>query len=220
MKFSIILPSLLSDFPGSATGRDKKLIRAIQSVLDQSFTDFELTVVADGCKLTEYIVKKLFAMPGTAALDYSSPIDKRLKLLSVDRKQLFSNTPRNAGIEAAEGEYILYLDNDDKLGPDHLKKINAELSGEDWVYFDDWVWNGVEKAGEGIGWMQRSTDCTQYGRCGTSNICHASRLNLRWIEAGYGHDYHFIQQLLKFENHKHISPAEYFVCHYSNGYCV
>lgn len=209
MRFSIILPSLLSDFPGAATGRDKKLFRAIESVMNQTFTDYELLIIADGCPLTEYIVKHIWeVVPGT------------VKLLSVPRKQLFSNTPRNTGIDNAKGEYIIYLDNDDKWGPNHLKKIDAELNGYDWVYFNDWVWNGEEKAGNEIGWMQRTTDCTQYGRCGTSNICHASRLNLRWIEAGYGHDFMFIQQLLKFENYKQISPAEYFVCHYSNGYCV
>lgn len=213
MKFSIILPSLLSDFPGAATGRDKKLIRAIQSVLDQSFTDFELIVIADGCALTEYIVKHQYKRVEQISLHEFS--DERLQLLKVDRKQLFSNTPRNTGIENAKGEYILYLDNDDYWGNTHLQIIDGCLNNEDWVYFDDWAWDAEFQI-----WKQRSTDCTQYGRCGTSNICHAARINLRWIEAGYGHDYHFIRQLLKFENHKHISPAEYFVCHYSNGYCV
>lgn len=194
------MPSLLADFPGAATGRDKKLIRAIQSCLNQSFTDFELIVISDGCPLTTYLVSKHFT-------------DERLKLLYVERKQLFSNLPRNTGIDNAEGEYIIYLDNDDKWGPDHLKKIDAELNGEDWVYFNDKVWNGTE-------FIERLTDCTQYGRCGTSNICHAARLNLRWIETGYGHDYYFIQQLLKFPNYKQINPTEYFVCHFNNGYCV
>jgi len=219
MRFSIIMPSLLADYPGSATGRDKKLIRAIQSVLDQSFTDFELIVISDGCKLTEYIVKRKYTEIEVLAASTSINtcnlkfIDERLKLLSVPRKQLFSNVPRNTGIENAKGEYIIYLDADDYFGKDHLKKIDAELSGFDWVYFNDRVWNGTE-------WIERSTDCTQYGRCGTSNICHKASLNLRWIEAGYGHDYYFIQQLLKFPNHKQISTGEYHVCHYSNGYCV
>jgi len=206
MKFSIILPSLLADFPGAATGRDKKLCRAINSVLSQSFTDFELIVISDGCSLTEYLVKKIFA---------SDIIKGRIALLSVERKQLFGNAPRNTGIENAKGEYIIYLDNDDRWGVDHLKKINAELNGEDWVYANDWIWNGTE-------WIERTTDCTQYGRCGTSNICHKASLNLRWkdSEGGYGHDYLFIQQLLKFENHRQIGAGEYFVCHYSNGYCV
>lgn len=198
------MPSLLADFPGAATNRDKKLVRAVQSAIDQTFTDFELIVISDACLLTKFIVNKVFAREIESG---------KLKLLNVDRKQLFSNVPRNTGIENAKGEYILYLDNDDYFGVEHLKIIDEQLKNEDWVYFDDHVWNGTE-------FVDRSTDCTQYGRCGTSNICHRADLGLRWIEAGYGHDYHFIQQLLKFENHKHISPAEYFVCHIGNMYCV
>lgn len=213
MKFSIIMPSLLADFPGSATGRDKKLIRAVKSVLSQSFTDFELIVIADGCSLTEYIVKKTFAKPGTIALDYPSPIDERLKLLTVPRKQLFSNLPRNTGIDNAKGEYIIYLDNDDYFGVEHLKIIDEQIKNEDWVYFADKYWNGAE-------WLERPIDVTQYGKCGTSNICHKASLNLRWIETGYGHDFAFIQQLRKYPNNKQINAAEYFVCHIGNLYCV
>jgi glycosyltransferase involved in cell wall biosynthesis len=201
MRFSIILPSLLMDYPGSATGKDQKLIRAINSCLNQTFTDFELIVVADGCALTRYLVSKHFT-------------DERVKSISVDRKQLFSNVPRNAGIEAAQGEYIIYIDSDDVWGTDHLKIVNDALSGEDWVYFNDLVLSGDK-------WMPRPVDVTQYGRCGTSNICHAARLNLRWkdSEAGYGHDFLFIQQLNKFPG-KNIGPAEYQVCHVGNVYCV
>lgn len=192
MKFSIILPSLLSDYPGSAMGKDKKLIRSIDSVLSQLFTDFELIVISDGCTLTEYLVNRYFT-------------DERIKLVKVERKELWSNTPRNAGIDIAKGEYIIYIDGDDRWGPNHLQIIKDQLKGEDWVYFNDWRWNGTE-------FIERQIDITQYGYCGTSNICHAARLNLRWEKTGYGHDFHFIQQLSKFEGKK-ISTPEYFVCH-------
>ena len=202
MKFSVILPSLLADFPGAATNRNAKLVRAIESVREQTFEDFELIVIADGCGVTEYIVKNKFLQ-----------LDSRVNLLSVKRKGLWSNAPRNAGLEAAKGEYITYLDNDDKWGPDHLQIISSHLNGEDWVYSNDHVWNGEE-------WIERTTDVSQYGRCGTSNICHAAKLGLRWKEAGYGHDYLFIQQLRKFENFKQITPAQYYVCHINGGYCI
>ena len=193
MKFSIIMASLLSDYPGSATGKDKKLIRAVQSVLDQTYQNFELIIVADGCPLTEFIVKKNFT-------------DKRINLISVERKELWSNTPRNAGIDIAKGKYILYIDNDDKYGLDHLRKINDQMNNaENWVYYNDWRWNGTE-------FIERQIDTTLYGHCGTSNICHASRLGLHWERPGYGHDFLFIKQLRKFEGKK-IETPEYFVCH-------
>ena len=205
MKFSIILPSLLADYPGAATGRPAKLMRAIKSTLSQSFTDFELIVISDGCDLTTFLVKGQFN-------------DSRIKLLRVERERLFSNTPRNFGIAHASGEYIIYIDNDDTWGPDHLKKVNEGIAGEDWVYFGDWVPDGRDEQGQ-IKWRERVIDVTQYGRCGTSNICHASRLGLTWKESegGYGHDFLFIQQLRQFANYKFIGSSEYYVCHFMNG---
>lgn len=207
MRFSIILPSLLADYPGSAPGRDKKLIRAIQSCIDQTFTDFELIVIADGCPLTEYLVKKNFGINMTFGdgKKYTQFADERIKLLKVDRTGLWGNAPRNAGIEQAKGEYIIYIDSDDKWGPEHLFLINNQIGDADWVYFNDYAFVGK--------WIETDTDPTLYGHCGTSTICHASKLGLRWNEAGYGHDFKFIQQLLAFPNHKKIATPEYYVCH-------
>lgn len=194
MKFTVIMASLLSDYPGSATGKDKKLVRAIDSVLKQTYQNFELIVVADGCSLTEFIVNKQFT-------------DKRLKLIKVEHKEMWSNVPRNAGIDAARGKYILYIDNDDKWGPDHLKIINDQMDNtEDWLYYNDYRWNGKE-------FIERLINITLYGHCGTSNICHAARLKLRWEKPGYGHDYLFIKQLRKFAGKQLEKTPEYYVCH-------
>src|SRR5574343_34912 len=199
MKFSIILPSLLADFPGAATKKEQKLVRAIDSVLLQSFTDFELIVIADGCPATIFIAER------------KQKEDSRIKIAVVERNGLWSNNARNAGLSIADGEYIIYLDNDDYFGTDHLKIFAENINGEDWVYSNDWMRHNDK-------WMERVTDVTQYGRCGTSNLCHASRLKLRWDKPGYGHDYHFIQQLRAFENNRHIPTAQYYVCHIGGAY--
>jgi len=192
MKFSVILPSLLQDYPGSTTCKDKKLFRAIESVLKQTNQNFELIVISDGCALTEYIVKHNFT-------------DKRIKLIKVEHKELWNNAPRNAGINIAKGKYIIYIDSDDKWGENHLRIINDQITNEDWLYFNDRAWIGDR-------WIEREVDPTQYGHCGTSTICHAARLGLRWERVGYGHDFHFIQQLIKFAGKK-ITTPEYYVCH-------
>ena len=192
MKFSVILPSLLADYPGSATGKDKKLIRAVESALSQTYQNFELIIISDGCPLTTFLIPKHFT-------------DKRIKLIQVERKELWSNTPRNAGIDIAKGKYIIYIDNDDKWGENHLRIIDSQITDEDWLYYNDLRWDGKE-------FIERQIDITLYGHCGTSNICHASRLKLKWEKPGYGHDYLFIKQLRKFEGKK-ITTPEYFVCH-------
>jgi len=193
MKFSVILQSLLADYPGSAINKDKKLIRAVESVLKQTYSNLELIIVADGCALTEYIIKKNFT-------------DKRIRLIRVEREELWSNKPRNIAIDIAKGKYIIYIDNDDKWGENHLRIINDQMNNtEEWLYYNDYRWNGKE-------FIERQIDITLYGHCGTSNICHASRLGLRWEKPGYGHDFLFIKQLRKFEGKK-IDTPEYYVCH-------
>lgn len=199
MKFSVIMPSLLADYPGSATGKQDKIIRAISSVLNQSFKDFELIVVADGCALTEWIIKKF--------------TDKRVRLFTVERKGLFDNSPRNKGIDEAKGDFIIYIDNDDFWDVDHLKIFAENLKKFDWVYANDWTHYGPD-------WAERICDIEQFERCGTSNICHKRKLGLRWNETGYGHDYHFIQQLLEFRNYAQIPTAQYYVCHIYKAYEV
>lgn len=197
MKFSVVMPSLLADYPGSATGKQDKIIRAISSVLNQSFRDFELIVVSDGCCLTNWIVKKF--------------TDKRVRLFTVERKGLFENSPRNRGIDEAKGDYIIYIDNDDYWKPDHLKIFADNLKKYDWVYSNDWTHYGED-------WAERICDIEQFERCGTSNICHKRKLGLHWNETGYGHDYHFIQQLLEFRNYTQIPAGQYYVCHIYRSY--
>lgn len=58
MKFSVVIPSFLGSYSGAASRRDEKLVRAVQSVLDQTFQDFEIQVVADGCQQTVELMKQ------------------------------------------------------------------------------------------------------------------------------------------------------------------
>jgi len=197
MRFSIIMPSRLANYNGAARYRDQKIIRAIKSVLDQSFQDFELIVIADGCNETKTIVTNEFT-------------GERLKLVEVKHRALFDNSPRNKGISEAQGEYIVYLDNDDYWGEDHLAIINHNLNGYNWIWYNDYIWDGQ--------WIERACNVRQMGACGTSNICHNKELNLYWERPGYAHDYHFVQKLLRIPNHTKIETPEYFVMHIPGKY--
>lgn len=102
MKFSVIIPSFLGEYRTAAKDRDRKIVRAINSVLTQSFEDFEVVVIADGCEKTIEIMKQIS--------------DPRIANYSIPKSKLWSGEPRNKGIEEAKGEYIVYLDIDDWFG--------------------------------------------------------------------------------------------------------
>jgi len=80
--------------------------RAIKSVLEQTFTDWELIVVDDGSQ----------DHTGAAVADYGDP---RIQYIYQEN----SGTPgaRNTGIQASSGEYIALLDSDDLFLPNKLE---------------------------------------------------------------------------------------------------
>lgn len=199
MKFSIIMPSRLVPYPSSAKFLDKKIIRAINSVILQSFKDYELIVISDECYKTKEIVNRF--------------TDDRIRLLECRHKALFDNTPRNTGIAEAKGDYIIYLDIDDFWGPDHLKIVNEGIKDNDWVYFNDYTFNGST-------WIERACNIKSMGASGTSNICHARQLDMKWERPGYAHDFYFNQKLLKYPFFEKIATGQYFVCHVPGVYDV
>ncbi|QBL09793.1 glycosyltransferase family 2 protein [Rheinheimera sp. D18] len=85
--------------------------RAIESVLQQKFTDFELIVVNDGS--TDNSTK--------AVAQFSDP---RIKL--IDQPNQGVAVARNRGVSEAKNAYVAFLDADDCYHPEFLQRI-AEL---------------------------------------------------------------------------------------------
>ncbi|OWU89272.1 glycosyltransferase family 2 protein [Flavobacterium sp. WLB] len=80
----------------------------IKSVLNQTFTDYEIIIINDGS--TDNI--EVFA------LDFN---DKRIQIYN--QKNQGVSTARNLGIEKSKGELIAFLDADDYWFPDHLQEL-------------------------------------------------------------------------------------------------
>lgn len=96
--FTIILPTY---------NREKTIIRAIESVLSQTFKSFELLVIDDG------------SVDDTKAA-VAAFLDDRVKYHYKQNEE--RNFARNRGIELAIGSYINFLDSDDYVLPDHLEQ--------------------------------------------------------------------------------------------------
>lgn len=90
--------------------RPQLVVKALQSVLAQSFTDYEVFVV-DDCSPddTEQRVKS-FALPNISYV--RQPTNQGVSLA------------RNEVIKRAKGEFIVFLDDDDRLSPDFLYQVH------------------------------------------------------------------------------------------------
>ncbi|MGV9995225.1 CDP-glycerol glycerophosphotransferase family protein [Streptomyces sp. NPDC003374] len=116
-RFSIIVaPHGDGAPPGRAGSRPGagRLSQALDSVLAQSFADFELIVVCDG--------------PDAPAADVAAACAERdVRVRPVHSPQAGPGAARNAGIRAAAGGYLLFLDGDDALAPGALTALAARL---------------------------------------------------------------------------------------------
>ena len=81
---------------------------AVDSVLAQSYTDFEIIIVNDGS--TDADTNRLLQR-------YDRP---KTRVITTDNQGLAA--ARNNGIRAANGEYVLPLDADDRIGPTYLEQ--------------------------------------------------------------------------------------------------
>lgn len=111
MRFSIIIPVYNSE---------KTLIRCINSVLNQSYSNYEIIVINDGSK--------------DNSLDLiNSYHDSRIKVFSQENKGL--SAARNLGIDLCSGDYILFLDSDDTINELLLENLNNCIKEEEIVRF-------------------------------------------------------------------------------------
>jgi glycosyltransferase involved in cell wall biosynthesis len=89
---------------------------SIGSVLDQTFTDFELLVIGDGCTDDSAAVVRACAA-GDARVQWHN-------LAENGRSQA---GPNNEGLRRGTGEYVAYLGHDDLWLPRHLEGLVAVL---------------------------------------------------------------------------------------------
>ncbi|WP_347302964.1 glycosyltransferase family A protein [Croceibacterium sp. TMG7-5b_MA50] len=93
---------------------ERFIAEAIESILAQTFTDWELVLVDDG------------SWDGATAIaqSYAAAHSGRIRYIEhPDHANLGMSASRNAGVAAGRGQYISFLDADDIWLPDRLEKF-------------------------------------------------------------------------------------------------
>lgn len=88
--------------------REHLVGRAIESILNQSFRDFEFIIVNNGSTDNSGAICDGFAAK-----------DTRIRVIHRDRGNIGSG--RNVGLDMSKGEYITFIDDDDYAEPDFLE---------------------------------------------------------------------------------------------------
>ena len=94
--------------------REAMIGPAVESVLGQTFTDFELIVVDDGSTDNGPTIVEGFS-------------DPRVRLIRQDRNR-GANAARNEGVRQARGSIIAFLDSDDLFLPNKLSTVSSAFA--------------------------------------------------------------------------------------------
>jgi glycosyltransferase involved in cell wall biosynthesis len=124
---------------------EKTIRETIQSVLDQTFSDFELLIINDGSQ------DKTLDVVFTIA-------DPRIQIFSYPNSGV--NASRNRGIQKSTGEFIAFLDADDLWTPDKLDaQFMALQENSDAAVAYSWV-DYIDESGK---FLRRGSYCAASG---------------------------------------------------------
>jgi glycosyltransferase involved in cell wall biosynthesis len=96
--------------------RETLVARAIESIINQSFREFEFIIVDNGSSDRSGLIAEQYAAR-----------DARLRVLHRERGNIGSG--RNAGLDVAEGDYIAFIDDDDYTEADFLEFLYSLAIG-------------------------------------------------------------------------------------------
>lgn len=125
MRFSIIVP---------VYNCEPFIKQCIESILEQSFRDYELILIDDG------------STDGSGAIcDNYAEIDNRVRV--IHKKNGGANSARKAAVHLINGNYVLNVDGDDFIGEDYLQVISDKIDVSD-ADMIAWGYTRCQKNGE------------------------------------------------------------------------
>lgn len=96
------------------------ITETIESILSQTYSDFEIVAIDDGSTDNSYEILREFGAK-----------DTRVKVFHQENAGV--SATRNAGLLLAQGEYICFVDADDVIEKDYLEKMYYAIGNSDLV---------------------------------------------------------------------------------------
>lgn len=167
--------------------REELVSRAIKSILTQTYRDFEFIIVDNGST----------DRSGQIADAYSAN-DNRIRVIHRERGNIGAG--RNTGLDAARGEYIAFIDDDDWAEPDFLdfllklleeNQADISICGAADKIFDEKMIMTAEEALIELMWRKRYNMAFP-----TKLFCRELMEHLRFPEDGYYDDIALMYKLL------------------------
>jgi len=117
--FSIILPTF---------NREKKILRAINSVIDQSYNNWELIIIDNKSNdRTRELVANLKC--------------EKIFFYEIENDGVIAKS-RNLGIDKSKGNYLCFLDSDDWWDRDKLKYVcDKAINGYSFIYHNHYIYS-------------------------------------------------------------------------------
>ena len=105
---------------------ERYLSTCIESVLAQSMPDFELLLINDGSRDNS-----------KAICDQYAARDRRIRVF--DGPNRGASSARNEGLDHAQGDFVVFVDSDDWIEPDHLQQLTSKKIGENGIVFTNLI---------------------------------------------------------------------------------
>jgi len=179
--------------------------RAIDSVLNQSFKDFELIIIDDASTDNTFSIINKY-------------VDKRIVYLKREINSCVEKvSARNDGIRIARGKYIAYIDSDNSWFKNHLKYLYEFIEHNKrlcFVYCDSWVWRyGIKRKERGFAEKM----AVPFPFADTGEMFHkkkcAEKMGMWNFDGYFSDDWDFFRRFSKHHNIKHLRKI---LCNY---YC-
>jgi len=142
-KVSIVLP---------VYNAEKFLDECMNSILNQSFTDFEFIIINDESKDKSFEILKKYAKK-----------DKRIILLN-NKKNMGCVNTRNRGLKMAKGEYVAVMDPDDVCLKDRFKIEVAYLDKHPEIFLIGGSAIIIDEEGNKIGIIRKYDNYKKIGK--------------------------------------------------------